>query len=49
MADALAGDYASDALDTFEPPYAQVIPSVDVASLMEMKRAGMEVRRSAGG
>jgi hypothetical protein len=49
MADAIAADYSSDAFDTFEPAHAQPIPSIDVASLMEMKRPGMEVRRSAGG
>jgi hypothetical protein len=44
MADALAADYSSDAFDTFEPPHAQAIPSVDVASLMEMKRGEVEAR-----
>jgi Ca2+-binding RTX toxin-like protein len=49
MADAIAADYSSDAFDAFQPMPAQPIPSVDVASLMEMKRPGMEVGRSAGG
>jgi Ca2+-binding RTX toxin-like protein len=48
MADALAGDYASDAIDGFEPTHAQAIPSIDVASLMEMKQAGLEVRDRPG-
>ena len=47
MADALAGDYSSDAFDSFEPTHAQAIASVDVASMMEQKRAGLEVRSRA--
>ena len=47
MADALAGDYASDAVDGFEPTHAQAIPSIEIASLMEMKQAGLEVRSRA--
>jgi hypothetical protein len=47
MADALAGDYASDAVDGFESTHAQMIPNIDVASLMERKQAGLEVRDRA--
>jgi hypothetical protein len=49
MADAIAADYSSDAFDAFEQVNAQLIPSIDVASLMETKQRGMELRRSAGG
>lgn len=48
MADAIAADYSSDAFDAFEPMHAQPIPSVDVASLMEMKRAEMGGRSARG-
>lgn len=48
MADALAADYASDSFDSFEPTQMRAIPNVDVASLMELKQAGLEVRGRAG-
>jgi Ca2+-binding RTX toxin-like protein len=43
MADALAGDYSSDAFDAYEPTHAQALASVDVASLMELKQSAMDV------
>jgi hypothetical protein len=47
MMDAIAGDYAGNTFDNFEPTPASAIPPVDVASLMELKQAGVGTRSNA--
>jgi Ca2+-binding RTX toxin-like protein len=48
MSDALAADCAALAFDSFEPPQARAVPSVDMPGPMELWRGVPEVRDRAG-